>query len=207
MAAHSESEASSAARRPSKASRQSAQVFAAAAGTVATSPEAAIDGQSWGHDGKEEPGRRSGRVVVSIGDVCGKGVVAATKTSMIRYALRGMVVAGLEPARVLAELNAMLLEAGDATSIVTLWLGYIDTARGRLLYADGGHPPALLRRSSDARIERLATTGALLGAAMLAMVFGNVVLRYAFNSGITVSEELSRWAFVWMIWTAAGLVA
>lgn len=105
-----------------------------------------------------------GRVVVSIGDVCGKGVSAATKTSMIRYALRGMVVAGLEPARVLEELNAMLLEAGDATSIVTLWLGYIDTAAGRLLYADGGHPPGLLRRSSDARIERLATTGALLGA-------------------------------------------
>jgi GAF domain-containing protein len=105
-----------------------------------------------------------GRVVVSIGDVCGKGVLAATKTSMIRYALRGMVVAGLEPARVLAELNTMLLEAGDATSIVTLWLGYIDTTTGRLLYADGGHPPGLLRRSSDARIERLATTGALLGA-------------------------------------------
>ena len=105
-----------------------------------------------------------GRVVVSIGDVCGKGVAAATKTSMIRYALRGMVVAGLEPARVLAELNTMLLETGDATSIVTLWLGYIDTAAGRLLYADGGHPPGLLRRSADARIERLATTGALLGA-------------------------------------------
>lgn len=105
-----------------------------------------------------------GRVVVSIGDVCGKGVAAATKTSMIRYALRGMVVAGLEPARVLAELNAMLLEAGDATSIVTLWLGYIDTAEGTLLYADGGHPPGLLLQPSDARIERLATTGALLGA-------------------------------------------
>lgn len=105
-----------------------------------------------------------GRVVVSIGDVCGKGVAAATKTSMIRYAIRGMVVAGLEPARVLAELNAMLLEVGDATSIVTLWLGYIDIASGTLRYADGGHPPGLLLQPSDARIERLATTGALLGA-------------------------------------------
>jgi TRAP-type C4-dicarboxylate transport system permease small subunit len=35
-------------------------------------------------------------------------------------------------------------------------------------------------------------------AAMVLMVFGNVVLRYGFNSGITVSEELSRWLFVWM---------
>ena len=28
---------------------------------------------------------------------------------------------------------------------------------------------------------------------MVVMVFTNVVLRYAFNSGINVSEELSRW--------------
>jgi TRAP-type transport system small permease protein len=40
-------------------------------------------------------------------------------------------------------------------------------------------------------------------AAMVVMVFGNVVLRYGFNSGITVSEELSRWAFVWMTFLGA----
>ena len=38
---------------------------------------------------------------------------------------------------------------------------------------------------------------------MVLMVFGNVVLRYAFNSGITVSEELSRWLFVWMTFLGA----
>jgi TRAP-type C4-dicarboxylate transport system permease small subunit len=43
---------------------------------------------------------------------------------------------------------------------------------------------------------------ALLGL-MVVMVFGNVVLRYGFNSGITVSEELSRWAFVWMTFLGA----
>jgi TRAP-type transport system small permease protein len=43
----------------------------------------------------------------------------------------------------------------------------------------------------------------VLMAAMVAMVFGNVVLRYVFNSGITVSEELSRWAFVWMTFLGA----
>ena len=35
-------------------------------------------------------------------------------------------------------------------------------------------------------------------ALMVVMVLGNVVLRYGFNSGITVSEELSLWLFVWM---------
>ena len=32
---------------------------------------------------------------------------------------------------------------------------------------------------------------------MVLLVFGNVVLRYGFNSGITVSEEVSRWLFIW----------
>src|SRR5262245_24076343 len=39
---------------------------------------------------------------------------------------------------------------------------------------------------------------ALALAAMVVLVFGNVVLRYVFDTGITVSEELSRWLFVWM---------
>lgn len=38
---------------------------------------------------------------------------------------------------------------------------------------------------------------------MVAMVFGNVVMRYAFNSGITVSEELARFMFVWMAFIGA----
>ena len=38
---------------------------------------------------------------------------------------------------------------------------------------------------------------------MVLMVFGNVVLRYGFNTGITMSEELSRWLFVWMTFLGA----
>ena len=40
-------------------------------------------------------------------------------------------------------------------------------------------------------------------ALMVVLVFGNVVLRYAFNSGISLSEELSRWLFVWMTFLGA----
>ncbi|WP_096200523.1 TRAP transporter small permease [Bacillus sp. FJAT-45350] len=42
---------------------------------------------------------------------------------------------------------------------------------------------------------------ALVG--MTILVFGNVVLRYFFNSGITYSEEMSRFLFVWMIFLGA----
>ena len=40
-------------------------------------------------------------------------------------------------------------------------------------------------------------------AIMVVLVFGNVVLRYAFNSGIAISEELSRWLFVWLTFLGA----
>lgn len=35
------------------------------------------------------------------------------------------------------------------------------------------------------------------------MVFANVVLRYAFNSGIAVTEEVSRFVFVWLTFLGA----
>ena len=40
-------------------------------------------------------------------------------------------------------------------------------------------------------------------ALMVIMVFSNVVLRYVFNSGITVSEEMSRFVFVWLTFIGA----
>lgn len=44
---------------------------------------------------------------------------------------------------------------------------------------------------------------ALLLAGMVVLVFGNVVLRYAFNAGITYSEELSRIFFIWLTFLGA----
>jgi TRAP-type C4-dicarboxylate transport system permease small subunit len=40
-------------------------------------------------------------------------------------------------------------------------------------------------------------------AAMCLMVFGNVVLRHLFESGINISEELSRFMFIWITFLGA----
>lgn len=42
-------------------------------------------------------------------------------------------------------------------------------------------------------------------AVMVILLFGNVALRYLFNSGINVSDELSRLAFVWLIFIGSVL--
>lgn len=46
---------------------------------------------------------------------------------------------------------------------------------------------------------------ALLLAAMIALVFTNVVLRYGFSSGIRQSVELSRLWFVWVVMLGAAV--
>ncbi len=38
---------------------------------------------------------------------------------------------------------------------------------------------------------------------MVVLVLGNVVLRYVFNTGLTLSEELSRWLFVYLVFLGA----
>jgi TRAP-type C4-dicarboxylate transport system permease small subunit len=43
--------------------------------------------------------------------------------------------------------------------------------------------------------------------AMIAIVFGNVVMRYVFDSGIIMAEEVSRMIFVWLTFGGAYLVA
>ena len=58
-------------------------------------------------------------------------------------------------------------------------------------------------RGANSYCKLLEVLLVVLMAAMVVMVFGNVVLRYAFNSGITFSEELARWAFVWMTFLGA----
>ncbi|MBP2297705.1 TRAP transporter small permease [Azospirillum picis] len=44
---------------------------------------------------------------------------------------------------------------------------------------------------------------ALMLAVMVALVFGNVVLRYVFNSGIVAAEEIARLMFVWLVFLGA----
>ncbi len=101
-------------------------------------------------------------VVLSIADVCGQGVRAATKTSMIRYSVRGMAAAALPPASMVSELNRMVAESGDTSDIVTAFVGLLDRRTLCLRYANAGHPPALLVREGE--VVSLGTTGPLLGA-------------------------------------------
>lgn len=60
-----------------------------------------------------------------------------------------------------------------------------------------------MKKLLDAYCRALEWLLVLMLAAMVVLVFGNVLMRYVFNSGITESEELARWLFVWMTFLGA----
>ncbi|MDH5857917.1 TRAP transporter small permease [Lampropedia aestuarii] len=63
-----------------------------------------------------------------------------------------------------------------------------------------------MNRVLGAYCKALEALCGLLMAAMVVLVFGNVVMRYFFNSGWLISEEISRWMFVWMVFLGATVV-
>ena len=60
-----------------------------------------------------------------------------------------------------------------------------------------------MKAIADALTRALEVVMVLCLAVMLVMVFGNVVLRLFFNTGIDLSEEIPRLAFVWMTFLGA----
>lgn len=60
-----------------------------------------------------------------------------------------------------------------------------------------------LKSIADALTRALEIVMVLCMVVMLVMVFGNVVLRLFFNTGIDLSEEMPRYAFVWMTFLGA----
>ncbi len=97
--------------------------------------------------------------VVLLGDVTGKGIEAATLTSLVRHGGRFLSRYERSPGRILAGLNEALREQPG------LWLCTALCARlrrGEAVIASAGHPPALVVRD-DGRIREIGAVGPILG--------------------------------------------
>ncbi|MDX6324099.1 MAG: phosphoserine phosphatase RsbU/P [Nocardioidaceae bacterium] len=86
----------------------------------------------------------TGDWVVTLGDVCGKGVDAAVVTTLVRHTLRAVSVRFGRPVAALQALNEVLLHHPSERFCTLALLRLRRTAEGwRLAMALGGHPPAL----------------------------------------------------------------
>ncbi len=85
-----------------------------------------------------------GSIVVTIGDVTGKGIEAARLMVQLRQSVRVGATIDADPGAVLRIVNeTLLLDRSDA--IATAFVGTIAPDSRTLRYASAGHPPALLR--------------------------------------------------------------
>lgn len=87
-------------------------------------------------------------IVMTVGDVMGKGVDAARMMVQLRQWVRLAAVVSTDPAQMLSLLNrAVMRERKNA--LATAFVGVIDHRRTTLTYASAGHPPPLLKLRSD----------------------------------------------------------
>jgi len=82
---------------------------------------------------------------IMIGDVTGKGSVAAGVSVALRHSMRGLARQIDEPQELLGQLNAMLLEGRSLNDFATAVLLRLrrDGERWRFHLAAAGHPPAI----------------------------------------------------------------
>ncbi|MEV0589996.1 SpoIIE family protein phosphatase [Nonomuraea cavernae] len=104
----------------------------------------------------------SKQILISVGDVAGHGIKAATVMVVLRNALRGLAVTGAGPAQLMTWLNLVAHYLTD-TVTATAILGLYDPETRILRWARAGHLPPILVRQGDAQ-ELDLLRGILLGA-------------------------------------------
>lgn len=93
---------------------------------------------------------RDGKLFFCIGDVCGKGVPAAMVMAVVHSLLRMLSEREEDPARIIGDLNREACQNNESGVFVTLFLGVLDLATGRLRYCNAGHDrPALVGDSVE----------------------------------------------------------
>lgn len=97
--------------------------------------------------------------LVLLGDVTGRGVEAASMTSLVRHCARFLAKREHEPSRILAQLDEELREQPGLSLCSALC---VRLECGQVMMGSAGHPPPLLVRD-DGRIREIGGSGPLLG--------------------------------------------
>lgn len=102
-----------------------------------------------------------GRLVLSVGDVCGSGLDAAVLMAHVRQIIRGVAHVHPDPQMMLDAVNRNL-NAEYPGRIVTALVAVLDPIASTLHYANAGHLPPLLR-AEDGTVRTLESGDLPLG--------------------------------------------
>ncbi|MCX7834977.1 MAG: SpoIIE family protein phosphatase [bacterium] len=102
-------------------------------------------------------------LVITLGDVSGKGISAALLMSNVQAALRLLASSSLDPSKVIEKLNNELVKTTSPEIFVTLFYAVLNLKTGLVKYVNAGHDnPIVLRNSST--YEELSIGGTVVGS-------------------------------------------
>ena len=135
-----------------------------------------------------------GRMAILLGDVAGKGVVAALLMAKLSANAKFCMLTEPDPATAITRLNALMIQSGMADRFVTLIAAVLDPTSHTVTLVNAGHPsPLIYHRSTGTVEEAISTTvaGPPLGildgfeyeSCRIILVPGDSIL--AFTDGVT----------------------
>jgi serine phosphatase RsbU (regulator of sigma subunit)/CHASE2 domain-containing sensor protein len=135
------------------------------------------------------------RVVITIGDVCGKGIPASLFMAITQTVMRLVVRAGQDLQAEIAAANKLLVANNREEMFTTLFCGVIDVPSGTMSYCNCGHNPPLVLRRGGSTFEPLHNCGPPLGIVddvsyvprSIALAPGDMLLLY--TDGVTEAES------------------
>jgi serine phosphatase RsbU (regulator of sigma subunit)/CHASE2 domain-containing sensor protein len=135
------------------------------------------------------------RVVITIGDVCGKGVPASLFMAITQTVMRLVVCSGQDLQAEIKAVNKMLVANNREVMFTTLFCGVIDVPSGTMTYCNCGHNPPLVLRKGESTFEPLRSCGPPLAIVddvsylprSIALAPGDMVLLY--TDGVTEAES------------------
>lgn len=167
-------------------------------------PSTSLGGDSFGYHWLDPD-----RFAMYLLDVSGHGVGAALLSISAMNMLRSQTLPDTrfdEPDEVLSALNDTFQMENQNNMYFTIWYGVYDRTKRQIVYASGGHPPALLTTDAadgPARVMQLKTPGMIIGG-MPGMTYqsdrcdvGDFKKLYLFSDGVyeIARPDGAMWAF------------
>ena len=89
---------------------------------------------------------KNGLLYFAVGDASGKGIPAALFAFLADAGFHMAADMELPPDKIVARINALLCRDNDACMFVTLFVGRLDLASGRMEFCNAGHMPLVVMR-------------------------------------------------------------
>ena len=135
------------------------------------------------------------RIVITIGDVCGKGVPAALFMAISQTVMRLSVRSSENLQAEIGAANNLLVANNRETMFTTLFCGVLDVTTGAMTYCNCGHNPPLVLRRGESTFEQLRNSGPALaimddisyGVRSITLAPGDMLFLY--TDGVSEAED------------------